>query len=106
MRLRFGILGQLDVRDGADGVQLAHGRQRLLLAVLLVHANEPVSNERLIDALWGEAAPPTAPRGLHNHVSALRKALGNGRLATEARGYRLVVDGDELDAAQFDALAK
>jgi predicted ATPase/DNA-binding SARP family transcriptional activator/Tfp pilus assembly protein PilF len=73
---------------------------------VLVHANDPVSKERLIDALWGEAPPPTAARSLHNHVSALRKALGDGRIVTEAGGYRLVVADDELDAARFDALAE
>jgi YVTN family beta-propeller protein len=104
--MRFGILGQLEVSDGARDVTIAQGRQRLLLAVLLVHANEPVSSERLVDALWGETPPPTAIRSLHNHVSALRKALGDGHLATEAHGYRLAVAGDALDAARFDDLAE
>ena len=104
--MRYRILGQLEVHNGAGRVQIAQGRQRLLLAVLLVHANEPVSKERLIDALWGESLPPTAVRSLHNHVSALRKALGDGHLVSEARGYRLVVADGESDAARFIALAE
>ena len=104
--MRYRILGQLEVHNGTDGAQIGQGRQRLLLAVLLTHANAPVSSERLIDGLWGEAPPPTATRSLHNHVSSLRKALGDGHLVTETRGYRLVVDDDDVDAARFDALAE
>jgi DNA-binding SARP family transcriptional activator len=103
--MRYGILGPLEVRDGERTVPLAHGRQRVLLAVLLVHANEAISSDRLIDALWGEAPPPTAARSVHNLVSGLRKALGDGRLITEGRGYRLRVADDELDAARFDAVS-
>ena len=104
--MRYRILGQLEVHNGSDGAQIGQGRQRLLLAVLLMHANAPVSSERLIDGLWGQAPPPTATRSLHNQVSSLRKALGDGHLVTEARGYRLVVGDDDVDAARFDALAE
>jgi DNA-binding SARP family transcriptional activator/WD40 repeat protein len=104
--MRYRILGPLEVREGQRTVPLAHGRQRLLLAVLLLHANEAVSSDRLIDALWGEAPPPSAARSLHNLVSGLRKALGDGRLVTEGRGYRLQVADDELDAPRFDALSE
>jgi DNA-binding SARP family transcriptional activator len=104
--MRYRILGQLEVHNGADGVQIGQGRQRLLLAVLLTHANAPVSSERLIDGLWDQTPPPTATRSLHNHVSSLRKALGDGHLVTETRGYRLVVADNDVDASRFDALAE
>src|SRR5262245_38349792 len=103
---RYGVLGQLEVHAGGRRIELAHGRQRLLLATLLVHAGEPVSKDVLIDAMWGQEPPPTAVRSLHNQVSALRKALGDGRLVTESGGYRLVIAGDESDAARFDRLAE
>jgi YVTN family beta-propeller protein len=104
--MRYGILGHLEVYDGTGTVPIAQGRARLLLAVLLVHAGEPVSSDRLIDALWGETPPPTASRSLHNLVSGLRKSLGDGRLVTHPRGgYQLSLNGDELDAARFETLS-
>ena len=104
--MRYGLLGSLEVRDGSRTVSLPQGRQRLLLAVLLLHPNQTLSRERLIDALWGEAPPATAARSLHNLVFGLRKALGNGALVTDGRGYRLRVADGELDVQRFDALIK
>src|SRR4051812_30183736 len=90
--MRYGLLGSLEVSDdGSRTVALAHGRQRLLVAVLLLHANEVLSSDRLIDALWGEAPPATAPGSLHNLVHGVRKALGNGELVTRDHGYVLEV---------------
>src|SRR5881392_2423243 len=103
--MRYGILGPLEVRDGARTVVLAQGGQRLLLSVLLLHANEAISSDRLIDALWGEAPPPTAARSLHNLISALRKGLGDGQLVTRSHGYLLHVAEGELDAQRFAALS-
>jgi DNA-binding SARP family transcriptional activator/WD40 repeat protein len=104
--MRYGLLGSLDVRDGSRTVSLPQGRQRLLLAVLLLHPNQTLSRDQLIDALWGEAPPATAVGSLHNLVSGLRKALGNGVLATDGRSYRLRVADGELDVQRFDALMK
>ena len=104
--MRYGILGHLEVYDGTRMVPVAHGRSRLLLAVLLVHADAPVPSEKLIDSLWGETPPPTASRSLYNLVSGLRKALGPERLITHPRGgYQLSLNGDDLDAARFQILA-
>jgi YVTN family beta-propeller protein len=104
--MRYGLLGPLEVRDGSGTVSLPQGRQQLLLAVLLLHANETLSRDRLIDALWGEAAPPTAARSLHNLVSGLRKRLGNGALVTQGHGYALRVADGELDLQRFDGLVR
>jgi DNA-binding SARP family transcriptional activator len=104
--MRYRILGPLEVQDGARDVPLGRGRQRLLLAVLLLHRNRALSSDRLIDALWGESPPPTAARSLHNHVSALRKALGVGALVTRGHGYELRVGDDELDAQRFAELTE
>jgi DNA-binding SARP family transcriptional activator/ABC-type branched-subunit amino acid transport system substrate-binding protein/streptogramin lyase len=103
--MRYGILGQLEIYDGPVKVPIGQGHQRLLLAMLLVHANEPVSSERLVDALWTDPPPPTAARSLHNIVSGLRKLLGDGQLVTEAHAYRLRVDDDDLDACRFLAVS-
>jgi DNA-binding SARP family transcriptional activator/ABC-type branched-subunit amino acid transport system substrate-binding protein len=104
--MRFSILGPLEVQDGTRAVPLAAGRQRLLLAVLLVHAGETVSTDRLVDLLWDEAPPRTAARSLHNHVSALRKQLGDDVIATRGRGYALEVDEGAIDAERFMTLTR
>jgi DNA-binding SARP family transcriptional activator len=79
-------------------------KQRSLLALLLLHANQVVSTDRLIDEVWGAAPPATAAKSVQVMVSRLRKKLGNGRLATHAPGYVLRVDPMELDLARFERL--
>jgi DNA-binding SARP family transcriptional activator len=73
--MEFRILGSLEVLDGARRVELPTGRSRSLLALLTLRAGEPVAVERLIDELWGEDIPATAPTALQGLVSRLRKAL-------------------------------
>ncbi|HYZ28561.1 MAG TPA: BTAD domain-containing putative transcriptional regulator, partial [Thermoleophilaceae bacterium] len=102
--MRYGILGQLEVRDGTRTVPVAQGRQRLLLAVLLVHANEVVSRDRLIDALWGESPPASAPGSLHNLVSGLRKGPCGEDLVTREGGYLLRIDHGRLDLHRVEGL--
>jgi DNA-binding SARP family transcriptional activator/ABC-type branched-subunit amino acid transport system substrate-binding protein len=104
--MQYGLLGPLEVRDGSRTISLPRGRQRVLLAVLLLHANETLSSDRLIDAMWGEAPPPTAAQSLHNLVSGLRKGLGNGQLVTHGHGYALRVLEGELDVQRFDGLVR
>jgi WD40 repeat protein/DNA-binding SARP family transcriptional activator len=104
--LDFRLLGPLEVASD-DGVALSigSGRQRALLALLILHGNELVAIDRLVDELWGESPPPTAPNMLANQVSALRQALGrNGRLETRGSAYRLNVRPGELDVDRFDEL--
>jgi DNA-binding SARP family transcriptional activator len=102
----FRILGPLEVRDEGRAVALGGSRPRALLALLLLHANEVLTAERMIDALWGETAPSTASSMLHVQVSRLRKALPDGaaRLVTRERGYVLLLELDELDAHRFEDL--
>src|SRR4051812_50064957 len=76
--MEYRILGPLEVADQDREVLLGGGRQRSVLALLLLHANEVVSSERLIDELWGEAPPPTAAKTIQVYVSQLRKSLHNG----------------------------
>jgi WD40 repeat protein/DNA-binding SARP family transcriptional activator len=76
-----------------------------VLAVLLLHRNEPVSPDRLALAVWGEDAPANAVKTLQVHVSRLRKALDDPEaIETTAAGYRLRVAKDALDAERFDRL--
>ncbi len=100
--MEFRILGTLEI-EAADGlVHLGGAKLRALLGVLLVHANETVSAERLIEDLWEGRPPHSAPTTLHTYVSQLRKALGRQVLETRAAGYRLAVEPDALDAARFE----
>jgi DNA-binding SARP family transcriptional activator len=83
----------------------------MLLAKLLLHPNQVVSTEELIEAVWGEEPPPTVKQSLQNHVAALRKAIeaGNGAgpprtLVTRDPGYLLRVDPERLDLHRFQRL--
>ena len=92
--------------DDGLTVPLGTAKQQALLAVLLLHANEVVPRDRLIDELWGEQPPPTAVKAVQVYVSQLRKALpGNGSaIATRANGYLLELVPDELDAIRFEGM--
>src|SRR5207253_5303219 len=108
-RIEFGILGPLEVR-GADGPLPLKGARRLaVLAYLLLHGNQVVSSERLVDELWGEAASAAAANALQAHVSQLRKLLdgagAGGLLETRSPGYRLAVAPGALDRDRFEELA-
>lgn len=99
--MEFKILGPLEVRDDRGQLSLGGGKHRALLALLLIHPNESLSTDRLIAELWGEAPPATAAKILQNHVSQLRRVLGDDRLQTQARAYALRVNPDELDLDRF-----
>ena len=104
----FRLLGPLEVFDGARAVVIGGGKRRSLLALLLLHGNEVVSADRLIDELWGESPPPTAAKGLQVYVSQLRKELQNGAdrdgdvLVTRANGYVLQLGPDDVDVQRFE----
>jgi DNA-binding SARP family transcriptional activator len=80
-----------------------------MLAVLLLHANETLSADQLLDELWGERPPASAAKTVQVHVSRLRKALadpggGAGPIVTRDRGYRLELEPHALDARRFERL--
>ena len=110
--MRFGILGPLQVIDD-DGRDLALGGRmpRAVLALLLLRANEVVSSDQLVEALWAGAPPASGAKGLHVHVSRLRRALAAGhsdphgeRLVTTAGGYVIRVGPEELDVQRCERL--
>jgi len=104
--LDFRILGPLEVLDQGRRVSLRRGKDQAVLAYLLLHANEFVASDRLIDELWGQRPPATAAKILQNAVSQLRKALGDDRLVTRPAGYILRVDPGELDLERFEVLVE
>lgn len=104
--MRFGVLGPLTVWDGEGReVRVPEAKVRALLADLLANDGGPVSADRLIHDLWGDA-PPGRPAGaLQAKVSQLRRAIGRDRVVRQPPGYRLRFDdGDEVDAVRFRAL--
>ena len=101
--MEFRILGPLEVDGERGALALGPIKPRAVLAVLLLHPNEPVSADRLALALWGEEAPADATRTVQVYVSRLRKALGDPEaIATTPAGYRLRVRPGELDAERFE----
>jgi DNA-binding SARP family transcriptional activator len=102
----FGILGPLEVNDEGRVVALGGTRQRALLALLLLNANQVVSRDRLIDELWGDEPPESGTAALQVRVSQLRKALGAGgeAIVTRAPGYVIHVGSDRLDLQRFERL--
>ena len=110
--MRFLILGPLEAYDGERRLSLGGTKQRALLAMLLLHANEVVSSDRLVDALWGDADSADAAKALSVAVSRLRKVLeperspgDRGRvLVTRPPGYVLKLDPDQLDRDRFERL--
>jgi len=102
--MKFRILGPVEVELDGPPVSTKGRKPRALLGLLLLHRNEPVAPEQLIDDLWGESAPATAANTLQVYVSQVRKIVSD-RLRTEGGAYRLRVEPDELDAERFERLA-
>jgi DNA-binding SARP family transcriptional activator len=104
-RLRFGILGPVRVWRGDDELDLGPRQQRLILAILLVRAGQPVDMAEFIELLWADDPPLSAVNVVHRYVGVLRRLLepelpsrSNGRwLLKQGSGYRLDVDADSLD---------
>jgi len=104
--VEFRILGPLEVWQ--DGKQLAPSghKARALLALLLLHANEPVTADRLVEEVWGDQLPANSAKTLQIHVSRLRKSLGADRLERVGGGYALTVGEGELDSDRAASLVE
>ena len=108
--MRVCILGPLEIRK-TDGAAVAPrgGKQRLLLAALVVHAPRPVASERLVDVLWGDDLPADPAAALRTQISRLRSFLRQAgaehRLRhVEALGYSLELAPGEVDAHELESL--
>jgi DNA-binding SARP family transcriptional activator/tetratricopeptide (TPR) repeat protein len=109
----FLILGPLEAHDeGGRKLPLGGSKQRALLGMLLLHANEVVSSDRLIEELWARAASHDAAKALQAAMSRLRKVLEPGRppgepgrlLITRPPGYEVAVSANQLDLFRFERL--
>ena len=104
--MEFRLLGPLEVTDDGRALALGGAKQRSLLAVLLLHANQVVSADRLIDEVWPGTSRAAALGTLHVGISRLRKELGAARVVTRSPGYAVLVDATELDLARFEQLLR
>lgn len=111
-RMEYRVLGPVEARRDGDAIALGR-RAQMLLALLLIHANQVVSTDRIIDELWGDDPGRDPQNALWVVVSRLRGVLDPDRekrtdgsvLITQHPGYRLVVDDESVDARQFERLA-
>jgi DNA-binding SARP family transcriptional activator len=90
-------------------VQVRPGKQRALLAALLLAAGRVAPLDELAEVLWGSQPPPSAGVTAQNYMVRLRKALGSpgrARISSQPGGYMICVEGGELDAARFEALLR
>ncbi|WP_448616643.1 BTAD domain-containing putative transcriptional regulator [Modestobacter sp. URMC 112] len=112
--MQFEILGPLQVLDAGHPLALGRPKQRVVLAILLLHAGRVVSLDRLVEEVWGRQAPPQALASVQAYVSHLRRLLEPHRapgapatvIVNQAPGYRIVVGPEDLDAARFETLAQ
>ena len=104
--VEFRILGPLEIVDDGRELTLARPKQRALLALLLLRPNRVVAIGELLEALWGDQPPETAPTALYGHVSALRKLLGSQMIETRPPGYLLRLDPGQVDLYRFEALVE
>src|SRR5580698_3415937 len=89
-KIEFSLLGPLRVLLSGAEVPVPAGKQRAVLAALLLNANHVTGLDELADTLWGSMSPPSARVSVQNHVMRLRKALGDagrGRIGTQPGGY-------------------
>jgi DNA-binding SARP family transcriptional activator len=102
----FRILGELEVWQDGRPVPVTGTRRRAVLAILLLHAGEVVSSDRLLDDVWGEDQPAAGMTALRVRISQLRRALGPGgeQLETRPAGYVLRLAPGQLDLRRFEDL--
>lgn len=107
MGTEFCLLGPLMVRSGTAVVPIPRGKQRAVLAALLLSAGRVVSLNDLGEVLWGDRPPPSARVAVQNHVMRLRRSLADvgSRIRTQPPGYLIRAEADEVDVTRFEAHA-
>ena len=105
--LRLRVLGEVGATVDGDWLVLGHTRQRCVLAVLVVEANQVVTTDQLLDRVWGDRPPLRARQVVSNYVSRLRQQLPAGHgveIQRRSRGYVLVAEPDRVDLHRFRRL--
>ena len=105
----YRLLGVIEAVAGGRVLDVRGHRQRALLAILLLSANEPVTRDTLIDKLWADRPPSGAQHTLDVCVSRLRKALepaaGCRVVLTRPGAYVLHAEPERVDVRRFERLA-
>src|SRR5216683_1951085 len=103
--MEFRLLGPLEVLRDGHAIAVSGAKQRALLALLLLRANQIVSRDVLLEELWRDRPPGTAAHSLDVQISRLRKTLEPDEpLVTRAGGYVLEVEPEQIDASRFERL--
>jgi DNA-binding SARP family transcriptional activator len=106
--VEFRILGPLEIIVDSERINLGGTRQHLAIATLLLGANQVVTTERLLEAIYGEDLPPTSRSQLQNSMSSLRRTLarydGAPVIRTHPHGYVIAIDSEQLDSRRFAEL--
>jgi DNA-binding SARP family transcriptional activator/Tfp pilus assembly protein PilF len=107
--MRFQVLGPICVDADGHQVAISAGRERILLAMLLLHAGRTVSTDQLVDAIWDEEVPHHVRNQLQTCIHRIRRRLDEaGRdqqlIVTEPGGYRITMDPEDLDLYEFRRL--
>jgi DNA-binding SARP family transcriptional activator len=101
------LLGCIEVDlDDESGVRIGAAKARWLLAFLALQVGQSRSVDSIIDALWGEHAPSSAPNLVQGYVSDLRKAVGHEHIQTTENGYALVIEDSSVDIVRFQELVR
>ena len=101
------VLGPLEASIDDQPVAIGGAKQRAVLAMLVLDANRTVTGDRLIEGLWGDDPPASAPKMVQNYVWRLRGALpsgGGAEIITRGRAYELRIDSDRVDVCRFERL--
>lgn len=102
--VELGVLGPLQVRQDGVPVTIPGAKPRAILTMLGLHCGSVVSADTFLELLWGDESPRTAAKALQTHISALRRALGEGLILTEGTGWTLA--DSEVDAARYKSAAR
>ena len=106
----YRILGPLEVSADGRVIEIGGPKQRTLLAIMLLRANEPVRRDVLVHHLWGGQPPADAQGSLDVYVSRLRRALGAAAsgavVVTQPGAYCLRIADEQLDARRFERLVE
>jgi len=98
------LFGELEALDGGVPVPVRGAKQRALLALLALQRGQPVSADRLIDALWGDGQAANPANALQAQIGQLRRTLGPAAILTSEAGYALTAGPDEVDVVRFERL--
>ena len=106
-RMQIRLLGHLEASVDDRPLELGGAKQRAVLAMLGLEANQMVSADRLVEGLWGEEPPPSAAKMVQNYILRLRKVIaadGAAEIVTRGRAYELQIDRELIDALRFERL--